>query len=270
LEPFANPRLSPDGQRIAVTIAARQRDIWIYELASSTWTRLTSGGNNSHAEWTADGSHVVFVSDRENQVRAWRQAADFSGAPEAITPASDGLKAAIPSGDGTMLLLNDFHDNISDIWSMALAGKRTLARFVSEAYWTGLARPSPDSRQVAYVSGESGQSEVYVRPYPGPGGRVQVSSGGGAEPMWSRDGHRLFYAAGRRMMAATLSPSPNVRVLARDSLFVGQWFGEFSGASYDVAADGRRFLMLQTGDAQVPLVIALDWAAQAIAAAAGR
>ena len=195
-EPFANPRLSPDGRRVAVTIEARQRDIWIYEIANRTWNRLTSGGNNSHPEWTADGSGIVFVSDREGRVRAWRQAADFSGVPEVLTPASDGLKAAVPSGDGTTLLLNDFHSNVSDIWTMTLAGDRTPVPLVSESYWNGLGRPSPDGRLVAYVSGETAGNEVWVRPYQGPGGRVQVSSGGGTEPVWSRDGHRLFYAAG--------------------------------------------------------------------------
>ena len=269
-EPFANPRLSPDGRRVAVTIEARQRDVWIYEIANRTWNRLTSGGNNSHPEWTADGSSIVFVSDRGGQVRAWRQAVDFGGVPEALSPVSDGLKAAIPSADGTFLLLNDFHQNISDIWTMPLGGNRTPAPLVSESYWTGLARPSPDGRQVAYVSAETGGNEVYVRPYPEPGGRVQVSSGGGTEPVWSRDGQRLFYVAGRRIMAARLAPPPNVRVLARDSLFVGGGFGDFSGATYDVAPDGGSFLMLRTDQQHVQLVIALDWASAVSARRLGR
>jgi hypothetical protein len=168
-----------------------------------------------------------------------------------------------------VLVLNAFHHNF-DIWSMRPAAGQKPVPFVSESYSAGLARPTADGRQVAYRSDESGQNEVYVRPYPGPGGRVQVSSGGGTEPVWSRDGRRLFYMAGRRMMVATLSPPPNVRVLSRDSLFVVPPPNSLSGATYDVAADGRTFLMLGTGDRNVELVIALDWAAQALAEAARR
>jgi eukaryotic-like serine/threonine-protein kinase len=261
-EPLANPRLSPDGRRVAVTSESRQRDIWIYEIADNSWNRLTSGGNNSHPEWTADGSRVVFVSDRGGRVRAWWQRADFGGAPEPLTPESDGLKAAVPVGNDAALLLNDFHSNISDIWMMPLRGERKVVPLISEAFWNGFGRPTADGRQIAYVSGEAaGGNEVWVRPYPGPGSPVQVSSGGGTEPVWSHDGRRLFYVAGRRMMVATLSAPPNVRVVARDSLFLGDGFGDFSGASYDVAADGKRFLMLRPDEEHVQLVVALDWAA---------
>ena len=266
---YANPRLSPDGRRIAVTISGPQKDVWIYEIESATWTRLTSGGDNSHPEWTADGSRVVFVSNRGGQVRAWSQAADFSDTAEAITPVLEGLQAAVPSRSGAVLVLNDFRNHNFDVWSMTLAAGQKPVPFVSGSYSAGLARPTADGRQVAYTSAESGQDEVYVRPYPGPGGRVQVSSGGGSQPVWSRDG-RLFYKAGQRMMVATLSPAPNVRVLSRDSLSVAPPLYNLSGATYDVAADGRTFLMLRTDDRNVQLVIALDWATQALADAARR
>ena len=167
-----------------------------------------------------------------------------------------------------MLVLNDFHNNF-DIWSMRLAAGQKPVPFVVGSYSAGLARPTADGRQVAYTSAESGENEVYVRPYPGPGGRVQVSSGGGTEPVWSRDGRRLFYKAGRRMMVATLSPPPNVRVLSRDSLFAAQPLRNLSGAMYDVAADGR-VLTLRADDRNVQLVIALGWAAQALAEGARR
>jgi len=201
-------------------VSGRQKDGWTYEIESGTWTRLTSRGDNSHPEWIADGSRVLFVSNRAGQTRAWSQAAEFSDTAEAITPVLDGLQAAVPSRSGAVLVLNNCHNNTFDIWSMTQAAGEKPAPFVSESYWAGSARPTADGHRVAYRSAESGQNEVYVRPYPGPGGRVQVSSGGGNEPVWSRDGRRLLYKAGRRMMVATLTPPPNVRVLSRDSLFV--------------------------------------------------
>ena len=122
-ERFANPRISPDGRRIAVTILGRQSDVWIYEIATSSWNKLTSGGNNAHPEWTPDGSHIVFVSDRESQVRAWQQAADFGATAEVLTAAKDGMITAMLSHDKTNLLISGFEDNTSQVWSAPALGK---------------------------------------------------------------------------------------------------------------------------------------------------
>jgi len=259
--PFANPRVSPDGRRIAVTVEAQLRDIWIYEVASSTWTRLTSGGDNWGPEWSADGSNIVFISTTDGNVRVWEKAADGSGSAHAISAPSDGLKSVLLSSDGKTLLLNTFRDNVSEVWSAETGGTSALAPVDTSKSWAGLARFSPDARQFAHVAAASGQYEVCVSPFPAAGGRVQVSLNGGSDPVWSRDGRRLFYLAGRRMMVATLTPPPNVRVQSRDSLFTAETFADFfAGAGYDVSPDGKSFLMLRTDDRHIQLVIALNWA----------
>jgi eukaryotic-like serine/threonine-protein kinase len=103
-----------------------------------------------------------------------------------------------------------------------------------------------------------------VRQFSGAGAPIQVSAHGGSEPVWSRDGRRLYYIVAQRMMAATLAPLPDVRVTSRDSLFVWEGFrGSFDGATYDVAADGKHFLTLQANPRSVQLVIALGWASSA-------
>jgi Tol biopolymer transport system component len=256
---FESPRVSPDGKRIAVTILDHVMDIWILEIATSTWTRLTAGGNNSRPEWTADGKNIVFVSDRGKQIRAWRQAADFVGLAEPLTPPIDGLKAVMQSRDGSALLLTVFQSNVPEIWSMPLAGKHVPTPIISGPDWISLARLSPDGSQVAYASQESGGREVYIHSFTSSSGRVQVSSGGGSEPTWSSDGRRIFYVSGRRLMTANISPPPAVRVLSRDSLFMGDGFGDFTSATYDVAPAGDNFLMLHTEDRGVQLVVALNW-----------
>ena len=267
-EGFVLPRLSPDGRHIAVTIAARQSDVWTYELATSTWSRLTSGGNNFNVEWSADGAHLIFVSDRDNRTHVLRQAASGVGTPEVLVDSSDGLTQVVPSSDGSALLINRFFNNSSSVWSKS--GKDKMVLFASGSYGIGQARFSPDGHQVAYSSNESGVSEVYLRPFVGPGAPAQVSAGGGGEPVWSRDGRRLYYVAGRRMMVATIAPPPGMRVLSRDSLFTGDGFGASDGATYDVAPDGKHFLMVQTDVRNVQLVIALSWASTLRARMVGR
>jgi serine/threonine-protein kinase len=210
-------------------------------------SRLTNGGNNWAGEWSADGSRLVFISDREGKVRAWTQPADWQRAAQAITPPIDGLKSAMYSTDGKVLLLNAFVDNVSKVFTSPVGAQSAPAVLIAGSPGSEPRASRPNGRQVAHVSAETGQDEIYVRPYPGPGGRGAGVVDGSSEPIWSRDGRRLFYATGRRMMVATLTPPPNVRVVARDSLFLaGDSFGDFSAATYDAGVDGKNLLMLRT------------------------
>jgi dipeptidyl aminopeptidase/acylaminoacyl peptidase len=197
-----------------------------------------------------------------------RMATSGAGMPEVLGDGFDGLKQVMLSPDGSAFLLNGFRDNVSSIWFQA--GKAAMAPFVHNPTWAGQARFSPDGKLVAYSSSESGINEVYVRPFAGRDAALQVSVGGGGEPVWSRNGRRLFYAAGRRLMVATLSTSPTTRVVSRDSLFVWDGFGDFSGATFDVAPGGKQFLMLQADARSVQLVIALHWASTLRARMAGQ
>jgi eukaryotic-like serine/threonine-protein kinase len=120
-------------------------------------------------------------------------------------------------------------------------------------------RLSPDGRWLAYLSDETGRFEVYVRPFPGSGPRAQVSTGGGTEPVWSRDGGALFYRSGPALLRARLTTAPSPAVAARDTLFRGAFLRDPSHANYDVAADGR-FLMLQNAADQSETLVVLNWA----------
>jgi hypothetical protein len=122
---------------------------------------------------------------------------------------------------------------------------------------------SPNGRWVAYTSNESGRWEVYVRPFPGPGGKVQISSEGGTEAVWSRSGRELFYRNGVRMMAVAVTQDPTFSAAKPRLLFEGRYeMGPVPGmTNYDVSRDGERFLMLKTpqGAAAPPLDVVLNW-----------
>jgi Tol biopolymer transport system component len=273
--PYANPRLSPDGKWVAVD--SDDNHIWLYEIASGTLTRLTSEGINHGAEWTPDGKRVVFHSfhsSRQGQQRKgglWWQPADGSRPAEQLVDSAADPHLGIVSPDGHWLLYSiGLSRQRHDFAIMGLDGDRQPRPFLVDRFDKWAPRFSPDGRWVAYVSNESGRQEVYVRPFPGPGGRVQVSATGGGEPVWSPDGRRLFYRNGRQMIAATLTTAPTFAVTAREVLFTGDYHAASGGqhASFDVTRDGKQFLMVKpAGDAQ--LVVVLNWLAELQALATG-
>jgi serine/threonine-protein kinase len=124
------------------------------------------------------------------------------------------------------------------------------------------ARLSPDGRWVAYVTGASGTSQVVVRPFPGPGGVIQVSIAGGSEPVWSRDGRRIFYRDGRHLIAASIATTPNFVITGRSELFRDTYlFAQAPHANYDVAPDGSRFLMVKSTE-EPRLYVIYGWRSQ--------
>jgi hypothetical protein len=136
-------------------------------------------------------------------------------------------------------------------------GDRRPKPFLTSQVMKGSGRFSPDGKWIAYCSAESGRPEVYVQPWPGPGPKIQISSEGGTDPIWSRDGRELFYRNGNRMMVVTMTLQPTLRASKPELLWEGHYshgMGNSCGmpgtssANYDVTADGRRFLMIKDND----------------------
>jgi serine/threonine-protein kinase len=260
---YGFPRYSPDGRRIAFTIASGgSTDIWIYDLASRTMSRLTSGsGANERPEWTPDGRRILFRTDRANLSSIWWQSVDT---PDTATPLVLSRSAPVYEGvftpDGKAVVYQV--DTASeDIEYRLLAGDTTLKRIAASRAYEESPRISPDGRWITYTTDESGTYEVVVQPFPGPGPRVQVSTNGGAEPVWSRDGRRLFYRNGRRVVAATLTTSPQLGVASRSELFDDAFLPATSPhANYDVSPDGSHLLFLAGVDDQ-RLVVVYNWGA---------
>ena len=259
---YSFPRLSPDGRQLALTIgSADHRDIWLDDLASGALTRLTTEGlSNERPEWSPDGRKVLFRTDRAGNTAIWWRPADLSAAATVLLSGRrlDVFEAVI-SPDNRYLVFQ-FDTAGADIYYRALTGDTAIRPIAnSQTAIETMPRLSPDGRWVAFSTNESGRDEVVVQPFPGPGGRVQVSTGGGTEPVWSRDGRRLFYRGGRQLMAATIRPGPGFTVASRDTVLTDTYvYASNPHANYDVMPDGTHFIFLEP-DNVGELIVASNW-----------
>ncbi|MEO7366883.1 MAG: protein kinase, partial [Gemmatimonadaceae bacterium] len=203
---YANPRFSPDGKRIALSIGGTDgSDVWVYEIASGTMQKLTNEGKvNERPEWTPDGKRVLYRSDRDSTSAIWWQPADMS------TPATvlfedkrgEAWEAVLSPDAGSMLVRLDNGSGHfqEDIFMRSVSGDTTLKPFIVGKFLDMSPRFSPDGKWVAYTSDQSGVTEVYVTPYPGPGARNLVSTGRAMSPLWYSDGRRIAYVSGQQVI----------------------------------------------------------------------
>jgi len=252
-------RLSPDGKRVAVTMnGSGALDIWIGDLARGTLSRLTAEGDNHQPVWTPDGKRVVFMSFQRQIPGIYCAPVDGSGKAEPLVASV----FAYPDGwtpDGKTLLYES--TGTVRIWAMTLpaGGGDGKPRMLSEpgAFNESAAQVSPDGRWMAYVSDESGKKQVYVRPYPGPGGKVPISIEAGDSPRWSADGREIFYfdPARNQVMAVAIEGASN-RAGTPHALF------EQPNLDWDVTPDGKRFLVRslpKTEASRARLQVVVNW-----------
>ena len=263
---YSFPRFSPDGKRIAVSIgSASSIDVWIYDIASKTPTRLTNqGARNDRAEWTPDGKRVLYSSvDRGDLTALWIQNADLSGQPELLQGRKgETTLEGVMSPDATSLVFRSTSpDHPHDIWYRRLTGDTTRKAVVSAASTEYGPRFSPNGKWLAYSSNRDGTSQVYVQAFPPAGPYYQVTDAGGATPVWSPDGRRLYYLNGGKIFAATLRLTPTFAVLARDLVFTAQGYNLLSPvhAGFDVAPDGKHLLLVRPVREDNSLVIVHDF-----------
>jgi serine/threonine protein kinase/Tol biopolymer transport system component len=263
--------LSPDGQRIASGEGDFENltsDLWIYEFSSRRLTRTTFDGFNGSVVWTPNGERLIYaglgsIAAPEPTVRS--VPADGSAPPltiadlerRALFPTSlspDGTaligtatRVASPAGNADIFLLRLADGTMAD----APATDDDLEFPIETSFNENHATFSPDGHWLAYASNESGTEQVYVVPYPGPGGKFQVSTGGGRQPRWNPDGGELFYLEGSRMMVVRVETDAGFRAENPEVLFenrdlIARSSANPLGFQYAVAPDGESFLMLQT------------------------
>jgi eukaryotic-like serine/threonine-protein kinase len=266
---FGAHRLSPDERQVAANIFDPAKDvgeIWIYDATSGGGTKLVFGaGHNGFPVWAPDGSRVFFTSDRKKAKflpDLWVKPLDGSGEtpffelPDNLTPfdwSRDGRFLAIGK-----IPLRGKRNN--ELWVLRAGDLEHQIPFATDAANQVAARFSPDGKWIAYASDESGAYEIYVKPFPGPGGGRRISTSGGTEPRWRGDGREIFYASpDNKIMAIPIEFAPTFRAGAPQALFPIRP-SQF-GSIFEVSADGRRFLVnsLPENSGSAPLELLLDW-----------
>jgi Tol biopolymer transport system component/predicted Ser/Thr protein kinase len=262
---YRYPRLSPDGRRVAVMIEESESQIWLFDLARETLTRLTFQGSiNQLGAWMPDGKRITFQSNKEGPANIFWQLADGSGGLERLTTGESIQTPNSSSPDGQLLAFIEVDPTTGFDILVLRMGDRKAQPFLRTQFNESAPRFSPDGRWLAYISDESGRSETYVQPYPGPGSKWQISTEGGTEPVWNPNGRELFYRSGDKMIAVEITTQPGFSAGKPKVLFEGQYVPTPSSfPNYDVSPDGQRFLMLKPSEqaqaAPTQINVVLNW-----------
>jgi eukaryotic-like serine/threonine-protein kinase len=264
---YQYPRISPDGQRVALDLRDQQNDVWLWDFARSTLTRLTFGRQSGGpAIWSPDGQHVVFGPDRGGILNLFWQSANGTGFAERLLTSPNVQYGDTFSPDGSQLVFDEVDPKTKyDLRVRSMNGGHVSTPLLQTPFNEQSADLSPDGHWMAYQSDESGRAEVYVRPYPDVNaGRWQISTSGGTRPLWSRDGRELFYLdAERRMTVVAVQAQSNFSVGLPTMLFDTRSLSLAGiGRNFDVSPDGTRFLMVK--DLPVPaeakrLIVVQNW-----------
>jgi serine/threonine-protein kinase len=255
---YVAPRLSPDGQRVAVNIEGH---VWIYDIARDVLARVTFGPNQEFWPiWTPDGSRLTYR--REDPPNIFWQPAEGSSEAERLTTSEKTQRPNSWSPDGKTLVYSEGipSDDQGDLGILTPDGESGSHPILNTSFHEGSGVVSPDGRFLAYVSNESGRNEVYVRTFPRSEGKLQISRDGGVQPVWARSGREIFYRNRDKMMAVPIESSSSFRAGKPALLFEG-WFHNSNsvyGPYYDVAPDGEHFVLVQEAP-PTQIHVVLNW-----------
>ena len=248
---YANIKISPDSTRVALARTVnRNQDIWIWDFVRNTMTRLTFDETDDlNPIWTPDSQRIIFGSDRGERASIYWKAADGTGEVEQLASLpEEWIWPMSLSSDGNILFFGNWNPiGLNNIGMLPMEGDRTPQLLLQEKYNEEYPQISPDGRWLAYTSNESGQMEVFIRPFPNvdSGGRWQVSMNGGGGPLWAPDGHELFYYSSDGTMVVSVETEPTFKLGTPQTLpITGPYIG------WDISPDGKRFLMLKRIEAE--------------------
>ncbi len=266
---YAGPTLSPDARRVAADLSEPQAsniDIWLIEAAGGLRTRFTlDRGIDISSVWSPDGRRLAFASNRKGHLDLYQKEVSGAGNEELLLESEFEKFPQSFSMDGRFLLYYTSGNprNKGDLWVLPLTGDRKPFPFSQAEFNETYSTFSPDGLWVAYESNESDRSEIYLAPFPGPGGKRQVSASGGSQPRWRRDGKELYFLAPDNTLMATelRGDGEMLEVVTIRTLLKTRAAGH--GYQYDVTADGGRFLINNLVDQKIytPITLVQNWTA---------
>jgi len=273
------PHISPDGRQIAFEIEGVNHDLYIYDPARDVTTKLTTDGVSHAPVWTPDGRHIAFRSWKAGTMTMWWMPSDRSGPEERLTMVGARQSVVSFSPDGRYLLFNQMDmggigmdsgdmammgpggamgSGGTSVWVLPMQGDRTPQPFAKSNFIQGSGKFSPDGKWVAFCSNEEGgRNQVFAQPWPGPGPKIKISSEGGTDPIWGRNGKELFYRNREKMMVVDVVTQPTFQPSKPRLLWEADYSHGLSSScgppgttegNYDVTGDGQRFLMIKDVD----------------------
>jgi dipeptidyl aminopeptidase/acylaminoacyl peptidase len=265
---YANPDLSPDGRRVAVSRrdpSTGLADVWFLDLERRQPARFTLEGTRERVPlWSPDGGRLVYRMGPTLVMKS----ADGTGPEQQLADRLTNFDNPVDWSLDGMLLFTSFDSSAAtDVWLLSVeGGQPRIPLPKTGSRWGVQAKISPDGRWLAYASNETGRYEVYVRPCPSGDARWLITNAGGSEPSWRRDGKELYYlAADGSLMAVPVAATPAFQPGTPLRLFPTRMSTlvntSFTRNQYVASADGQRFLINQPAGDPAAIVVAVDWPA---------
>jgi serine/threonine protein kinase/Tol biopolymer transport system component len=263
--------LSPDGKRAAIQLtdhrgSAVNQDIWLIDIERNISTRFTfNPAIEDDPVWSPDGTHIAFTSEREGQRDIYQKLSSGAGGEELLLKSDVNKETTDWSSDGRYILYeNEDRKTKKDLWVLPLFGDKQPFPFLITDFPEFQGHVSPDGHWIAFTSEESGKPEICVQSFPAAGGKRQVSTGGGAQPVWRRDGREVFYInPDKKLMSVDVQAGATFEVGVPKPLFDTRVENYTYSNRYAVSPDGQRFLINVPVGAQTstPITVVLNWTA---------
>jgi Tol biopolymer transport system component len=256
-------RVSPDGTRLAFS---KEEDIWVYDMSIKTQIRITSDAAiDADPVWSPDGRRITFASNRKGTMDIYERSADGTGAEVRLYGSSEPVRPMSWSPDGKILaFFKESRSTGDDIWLLSFSGEgeASAREFVSTPFQERQPVFSPDGLWIAYISDESGEFDVYIKPSDGTGQRRKLSTNGGTAPIWHPKGGELFFFKGKTAFSVTVKTFPEVAISAPRVFFeTSDVITPSPFRDVDISRDGSRFVWMTPLDEpkELEINVVLNW-----------